>query len=391
MSHPIPLDPAVVDYAVTDWQRKVLQELLNNGGSISEAARTLGVNKSRVFGIRKSCEKRYQIKQAGPISPTSSPDSPFNRVGDTTLYGADGEAKLQWVKRRLDDDKRTEAMREAVQAMCEDVPRMPPVRAPRSTQRDLMCVYPMGDPHFGMYAWAAETGDAFDLDIAERDLCAAVDWLVDRAPPAERGVLVNLGDFFHAENMAGVTTQSGHALDMDTRLQKVQDVGVRALRRCIDRMLEKHKTIHVINAPGNHDTVLAHFLNVLLRNLYERTSRVTIYDAPTTRHYVEHGRCLVGVTHGDKTSDRDLPGIMATEQPEAWGRTKHRFYLRGHHHHDSRVEYNGCIVEQFRTLAARDAYTVGQGYLSGRDMKCLVLHREWGEQMRLTCGIDVLR
>jgi hypothetical protein len=48
-------------------------------------------------------------------------------------------------------------------------------------------------------------------------------------------------------------------------------------------------------------------------------------------------------------------------------------------------------VEQMRTLAPGDAYAVGGGYLSGRDMKCIVMHSEFGEQMRLTCGIDVLR
>jgi hypothetical protein len=82
---------------------------------------------------------------------------------------------------------------------------------------------------------------------------------------------------------------------------------------------------------------------------------------------------------------------MATEKPEEWGATKHRVFFRGHHHHDNRVEYNGCIVEQMRTLAPGDAYAVGGGYLSGRDMKCIVMHSEFGEQMRLTCGIDVLR
>jgi hypothetical protein len=155
-------------------------------------------------------------------------------------------------------------------------------------------------------------------------------------------------------------------------------------------MREKHEIVELINAPGNHDETFAHFLNVLFRNLYANENRVIVHDAPTTRHYLQHGKCLIGVVHGHQTKDRDLPGIMATEKPEEWGATRHRVFFRGHHHHDNRVEYNGCIVEQMRTLA-RDAYAVGGGYLSGRDMKCIVMHSEFGEQMRLTCGIDVLR
>ena len=156
-------------------------------------------------------------------------------------------------------------------------------------------------------------------------------------------------------------------------------------------MREKHEIVELVNAPGNHDEVFAHFLNVMFRALYENEPRVVIHDAPATRHYLTHGKCLIGVVHGHQTKDRDLPGIMATERPEEWGKTKHRVFFRGHHHHDNRVEYNGCIVEQMRTLAPGDAYAAGGGYLSGRDMKCIVMHSEFGEQMRLTCGIDVLR
>ena len=49
------------------------------------------------------------------------------------------------------------------------------------------------------------------------------------------------------------------------------------------------------------------------------------------------------------------------------------------------------IVEQVRTLAANDAYAAGGGYLSGRDMKLIVMHSEHGEVARTTCGIDMLR
>jgi len=202
---------------------------------------------------------------------------------------------------------------------------------------------------------------------------------------------VNLGDFFHYDNMDGVTARSGHALDTDGRLQKMIDVGVRALRRCIHRMLEKHQTVEVINAPGNHDHVLALAMNVLFRNVYENEPRVIVHNEPSMRHYVEHGKCLIGVVHGHQTKDRDLPGIMATEKAESWGRTRHRYFYRGHHHHDSQDDFNGCKVEQFRTLAAGDAYAVGAGYLSGRDMKAIVMHKDFGEVARFTCGIDLLR
>jgi hypothetical protein len=275
--------------------------------------------------------------------------------------------------------------------MAKDIRPLPKIKVPKDTVDDLMSVYPMGDPHFGMYAWAAETGEDFDLSIAEHDLYAAVDYLVDRSPASKRGVLVNLGDFFHAENMEGMTTRSGNVLDMDTRFAHMIDVGVTALRRCLERMLEKHEVVEMINAPGNHDETVALFLSVMFRNLYAKEPRVIIHDAPTMRHYIRHGKVLIGVVHGHQTRDTELIGVMATEKPQDWGETKFRYFYRGHHHQDKVQEFNGGKVEQFRTLAAKDAYAAGHGYLSGRDMKCIVHHKDYGEQSRFTCGIDVLR
>lgn len=132
-------------------------------------------------------------------------------------------------------------------------------------------------------------------------------------------------------------------------------------------------------------------LSIMLANIYENEPRVVVHDAPTRRHYLVHGKVLIGVTHGDQTKDSDLPGIMAAEKAEWWGQTRHRYFYRGHHHQDKLNEYPGCKVEQFRTLAAGDAYAVGHGFLSGRDMKLITHHAEYGEVGRITCSIDLLR
>lgn len=163
------------------------------------------------------------------------------------------------------------------------------------------------------------------------------------------------------------------------------------MRQCIESALTRHKTVEVVNAIGNHDTVLSMVLSIMLANVYEDEPRIIIHDQPTWRHYIRHGKVLIGVTHGDRTKDRELPGIMATEKAVDWGETKHRFYYRGHQHHDERMEFKGCIVEQFRTLAPQDAYTSSHGWLSGQDMKLITHHKEYGEVGRVTCSIDMLR
>ena len=390
MAAPEKLDPELLTYCVSERERFYLESTMQIG-TIRRAAKECGVSQGTVRQAIERVKARAAKMGYAPEHDLNKPTTaPFVVKGTSTLYGEDGQPKLQWVKTNLDREAQIEIMKQAVEAICEDVKPVKAIPAPPDVNEQLISIYPWGDPHVGMYAWADETGDNFDLSIAEQDMCNAVDYLVERSPPSKRGVLVNLGDFFHYTNMTGTTERSGHVLDRDSRTAKMIDVGVRIIRRCLERMREKHEIVELINAPGNHDETFAHFLNVLFRNLYANEHRVIVHDAPTTRHYLQHGKCLIGVVHGHQTKDRDLPGIMATEKPEEWGATKHRVFFRGHHHHDNRVEYNGCIVEQMRTLA-RDAYAVGGGYLSGRDMKCIVMHSEFGEQMRLTCGIDVLR
>jgi hypothetical protein len=390
MAAPEKLDPELLTYCVSERERFYLESTMQIG-TIRRAAKECGVSQGTVRQAIERVKARAAKMGYAPEHDLNKPTTaPFVVKGTSTLYGEDGQPKLQWVKTNLDREAQIEIMKQAVEAICEDVKPVKAIPAPLDVNDQLISIYPWGDPHVGMYAWADETGDNFDLSIAEQDMCNAVDYLVERSPPSKRGVLVNLGDFFHYTNMTGTTERSGHVLDRDSRTAKMIDVGVRIIRRCLERMREKHEIVELINAPGNHDETFAHFLNVLFRNLYANEHRVIVHDAPTTRHYLQHGKCLIGVVHGHQTKDRDLPGIMATEKPEEWGATKHRVFFRGHHHHDNRVEYNGCIVEQMRTLA-RDAYAVGGGYLSGRDMKCIVMHSEFGEQMRLTCGIDVLR
>lgn len=376
-------------------QKATVQDVLaalETGGSIGAAARLLDINErtlTRKLARHRAAEARQGW--APEHGMTKRVPDGYMVKGVSTLYDDAGNISAQWVKSTQDGERQRAIIAEAVEAMCEELPRLEPTPAPGETMDSLLAVYPMGDPHIGMLSWGEETGADFDLAIAERDLCAAMVNLVGRAPAAKRALIANLGDFFHADNLQGTTSRSGNVLDMDSRLPKMVRVGVKVMRQLITSALGKHETVEVVNAIGNHDDVLSMALSIMLANIYENEPRVVIHDQPTSRHYIRHGKVLIGITHGHTTKDRDLPLVMATERPKEWGDARHRYWYRGHHHHDTREEFNGCIVEQMRTLAAGDAYAVSHGYLSGRDMKCIVHHAEYGEQARITCGIDMLR
>lgn len=305
--------------------------------------------------------------------------------GTSTLFDADGNPRLQWVKTTRDQQALDAYYRALGEALAAEVPRVKPVAAGRDgALPDLMACYPIGDAHIGMLSWGTETGEDWDLRIAEQTQCAAMRALVDSAPPAKFATIVNLGDWLHYDSMAAVTPASGHNLDADSRYGKVIRVAIAVMRTCIDAALRKHTAVRVINAIGNHDETGALWLAQALAAAYEREPRVTVDTSPAVYNYFEHGRCLVGIHHGHKTRVERLPGVMAADQPEAWGRTRHRYWWLGHVHHQRVIEAAGVVLESFNTLAAKDAYAHGGGWRARRQMQCIVLHREHGEVARST-------
>jgi hypothetical protein len=245
----------------------------------------------------------------------------------------------------------------------------------------------MGDPHLGMHAWAAETGANFDLKIAEQNLIAAADHLVDLAPAAEQALVISLGDMFHSDNKMSTTTR-GTFVDTDTRWPKVLAVGIRTMRRIVDQALLKHKRVRVICASGNHDDLTSLALSLCLANFYEKDPRVDVDTSPDAFRWHRFGECLLGVAHGDDIKLADLHAVMTVDRQKDWGDTRWRYWYTGHVHHESVKELPGVTVETFRTLAPKDAWHAKKGYRSGQDMRLHVWHKQHGKILEHSVGIQ---
>lgn len=370
-------------FTLNESQLKKIEAVIEHGSN-RKAAKALGIGASSVDNTIQSIRKRAARLGFSPEHDMNKtvPDG-FSVSGVSTMYDADGNVRAQWVKSKQERDIQLKAtMEAAIECFSEHDMKVPKINAPKTTTKDLLCVYPMGDPHIGMYAWAEETGEDFDLKIAENNLTQAVEKLVADAPASEQALIVNVGDFFHSDNQSNKTSRSGHSLDVDSRWAKVLRVGIRAMRQCIEATLRKHQKVHVINEIGNHDDHTAQVLTLALAMAYENNPRVTFDDNPSRFHYYRFHDVMIGVTHGDTVKPDKLGGIMATDKPEDWGATKRRYWYTGHIHTRNVFEVPGCEVESFRTLAGKDAWTASMGYRSGRDMYCIVHHKNYGEIAR---------
>lgn len=372
-----------------DQLKEAVDALNSAGGNKAKAARLLGIPR-RTLGARVA---RAALSGYSPAHDmTRMAPEGFLVKGTSSYYGKDGDLRGQWVKTTLDHEQTERIVREFVETMSADIKGLCPlVPAPLHSHADLLTVYPMGDPHFGMYAWAREAGDDFDVKKAEELTAGAIDRLVVSAPESETALLLNLGDFLHADNASNRTPESGHTLDVDTRHPHVLQVALRCMVHCIRRLLQKHKKVIVWFMPGNHDPNVSFALALCLDAYFHANPRVDVDLTPGLYKYMRFGKVLIGSHHGHGAKMIELPGIMATDRHEDWGKTLYRYWYCGHIHHLTRdKEHPGCVVETFRTISPRDAWHTGKGYRAGRDMYAITHHRNHGEIMRTRCDISML-
>lgn len=395
----IPTDyEALRQFCSVSSQRALLDALIATDPALSlleryaAAAETLGVSTSTVTSRISSLKAKAAYQGYSPEHDMVHPVPETHYVKRvSTLYDGKGRVKSQWVKSDTKSENLYRIATEIADAIKEELPRVTIPQPATKWREEIMVGVPMGDPHVGLHAWAEESGEDFDLKIAERDLCGAVDRLMLSTPEAAECLIGNLGDFFHADNSEGVTLRSRHALDVDTRWAKVLRVGVKIMRYVVEAAARKHKRVRVINAIGNHDDHSSVFLTACLGHIFENEPRVTVELLPRKVHYHRFGRVLIAVTHGDTIKMDRLPLETAASVPQEWGETEFRYGWTGHIHTDTKKEFNGMVVESFRTLAARDAWAASMGYKAGRDMKAIVYHRDFGELERHTVNVAMLR
>lgn len=341
-----------------------------------------------------------KVKQQWDKTERASDDPPAHEVAPvdfaqrsvSTMLDGQGQVRVQWVSYEREKAQMMAAFEAAIrEVVARGVTPLQAVRAPEFVSDEWLSLYPLGDPHIGLLGWAPETGEHSDLAIGVRDLETAISLAVDAAPAARRARLLNLGDYWHAQNDLQVTPGRGHKLDVDGRASKLLSQGLYLLERAVLRLLEKHELVDVTSISGNHDVDVSKMIPVYLEARFRDNPRVRISMDPAAVQMVEFGANMLVTCHGDRFKRERLPGVAATRWPEVWGRTRYRLGLTGHIHHITRQEYPGMVVESFRTIAGPDEYTHGSGFDSGRSLDVISLHRDRGPRMRTTIDISEVR
>ena len=384
------IDPYLRQYAATDRQREVFDAVVIHTTNRA-AADALGVGFGVVAKIMSKIRKRAARDGRAP-GHFDSGTAPGYTMGKVTIQrNGEGAVTQSWERQAPDDESAEALLIDALERLADGVRGgADPIEPPEFDTETAITAYPMGDPHCGMRAWAAETGADFDLNIFEGRLKGAIDRLVAAAPATRDALFINLGDFFHSDSSANTTTR-GTPVDVDGRATKIGNVALRCMIYAIDKLRAKHERVTVWNKPGNHDANAWRYLAAALNAYYHADSRVDVPVDPCKFSYMKFGKCLFASTHGDGLKIENLSMIMATDRKEDWGSTEHRTWFIGHFHHKQVIkDLTGCTVEIARTLAGTDKWHHDSGYRSKGDMQAIVFDAEHGEVERHTCGVSML-
>ena len=301
--------------------------------------------------------------------------------GESTLLDANGNVVAQWIKTKAGTGGAglIEGLQAAFAGYAGAAPLIP---APSAADDDLLTVYPLADLHVGLYSWARESGDDYDVDIATDLVRRNINTLVSKSENSKRAVILGLGDLFHQNDQKNATPGSGHRLDVDGRWSRVFEAGAKLIVSLVDIALQKHGHVDLVLIPGNHDEDASVCLRVALGLFYSNNPRVTVYSKPGLHWFMRFGKVLLGATHGHTMKADRMAMMLATDCARDWGETEHKHVFFGHVHHEQAKEVGPVRVESFNTPAAKDAWAAGGGYRSGRSMSAITFHREDGEMSR---------
>ena len=378
---------SLIDYAKTERQREAIKAWQDCGEVVAKAAGVLGVSPSTLrdhigavknFAAQRGYSDNFDARRLVPEGEI---------VTGRSIYTTTDDNEKIWLKtkRTITEAERDKALQGFVDGLTKGLPQYKPKAKPKQKKfaTDLLPTIVIGDAHFGMRADARETKEQdYDTKIAAKSHLDAIEYLVGVSTASEHCLIVNVGDFIHANGSAG-TTFGGTRLDVDTRIEVVLETAAQTFIFAIEKMLSKHKNVSVIMARGNHDSDTAIALALILKFYYSKEPRVNILDPHGFFHTLQFGATLIAVHHGDKVKAPKLAAILPRMLPDQWSSTNYRKWLVGHIHHQNAIETdNGVFVESFGTLAFPDSYHAGHGWSASSVMTQITFHRDGGEALR---------
>ena len=228
------------------------------------------------------------------------------------------------------------------------------------------------DAHVGKLAqgWSYNETRGLILKTAERALQHAV------AYGTPNRIITGIGGDWSNIDTPRNTTTRGTPQYGNAEWYEIMD-GANQITLDLLTLMQDVAPVEAYTVPGNHDRMWSVLAGSWLSKMFKNHPVVKIHTFQH-RHYIESGKNMIMLTHGDGAKPQDYPALMAAEAAEIWGRTKFRYAYHGHFHHEISREFAGATVTQMPSIAPKDDWHAHMGYTGMRRALAAHVHDHSG-------------
>lgn len=196
------------------------------------------------------------------------------------------------------------------------------------------------------------------------------------------------GDFFNSDNIKDTTTK-GTQQQSDIPYHKMVKDGYTFFYQIVDYLRELCNNVVLVSCQGNHDTELSLGLVMAAEQRYYECSDVSVVGYESPFNVVEWGDNLLCFFHGhSRVKDKvNLGETFARLFPDAWFRSKYRYFHTAHHHLQYTRNVLGGVEHHANSLSQDDDYHILQGFVGNPIfMTAQVYHSKYGQESTYWLG-----
>jgi len=251
------------------------------------------------------------------------------------------------------------------------------------------------DIHVGKLAVNHESGESYNVKKAVSIVDSGIDSLLQKASgfPIDKIIFVIGNDCLHIDSSSSPVTSGGTSQDMDGKWHDAflaaRDMYVRAIEKCLPLA-----DVEIIFCPSNHDFMSGFMLAHTIKAYFRKSKNITFDASIAHRKYTAYGKNLLSFSHGDGAKLADTPLLMATERPEMWSNSVHRYIYLHHIHHKqtakfmSGQDFIGVTAEYLRSPSSSDSWHAKKGYRSPKAVEAFIHSYDNGQVARLTHYVE---
>jgi hypothetical protein len=321
------------------------------------------MTEARAFDVFGLDPKKYYVDK---FEANAYPTSMKLKNGDTErpVQVLNYQTKLQ-----LKPNKREISLNKWIDVFNNSID--PPESFPKPIAKtgELLFELSIADLHLGKLAWENETGENYDLRIAEKRFNYIVDSLLAKALKYgfEKIVFLIGNDFFHSDSLLENRTNKGTQLDVDSRGKKAYKIGFKMVVNNVTK-LQQYAPVDIVMIPGNHDKEKLWYFGHSIKSYFRNNDRVKVDNSEKSHKVMLYGNNLTLFTHGEEKNER-LRTIMTVDFRELYGKTLFHEIHKAHMHRLKSEKYkyededNGITIRTLRSPTGTDLYHYEKGFI----------------------------